>query len=1468
MKRNIFWKELVFSIIVMFVGTSMIPAGNSASEQQSISPASSQAPFIQNKHIERKDQSQTPLNGLAPHTKQKPTQTIPRITQSTLPGGRGEFYAYNAYDPNGMNSGEITFDNSAVVNLIGSGSGISFITGEDIDWDGNCYGVTYNGGLYSIDLYTGDMTFIAYTIPLNSLVLDGVSGIWYASGSDWNTWDGLWTIDITTGATTYIGSYGINNIMISIMMDEYGNMYGYDVLWGGNSHLYSINKSTGTATPIGDMGHNFCYAQEGKFDKVDNTLYLAAYDIGMGQSYLATCDPETAEVTIINEFIPWGIQIDGLALPWAWLTPGVGVKKIIAPVSGDANIITPEIIIQNYGWFDVNNLPVNMTIVKRQYTGFLHEDFNKSTFPPAGWNNLGTTDYWVQSSSNYAGGTSPEAILWYYNNYGGSAGLQSPFMDTSSATSLQLSFRSTISWSGGPCECTVEVTDDGGTSWHDISPWVNPVSVSQGNRYEVDISAYKSTQTGIRFIYSGQYSWLNFWALDDVIMFDQIVEYNQTLYTDVPAWMTLDIVFPDWTPADLGVSTNVSIEYVVNATTDYYGNNRPDFYKQKIFTLHFGGFHNVVITQILSPTSGRAHTVSPEVVIENQGQNDETASINMVIGKATNFTTILQEDFSDGVPPLGWGTDAPTNWLISQTIYAGGTSPEAKFEPHAWLIGDFHLFTPVMNTSGWIHALLTFRDYVFDKNGQYTLKIQTSNDGGTIWYDAYVRPGGNYGPQVTQIILGTGNGIGSNTFQISFTYSGDSWNIHHWYIDDVCFGQIGIENEYNQSINVGIGIGESVNVPLPEWTPIDLGAVEDRTLAYIVTVMSHLNENQNSSYDVKHKTFTQYFGYFHDVALTAINSPQSGQAETQSCQVLIENLGQYNESLNVNMSIGRASYATLFTENFSSSVPPPGWGTDAPQHWQSHQGNNAGGIAPEALFFWVPFEIGEFHLYTPKLNTTGWTNALLTFKDYVWDNSGQYTLKIQTSIDGGTTWNDVYRRTGGDYGPQTTRVTLDTIDGIGANNVMISWTFSGNTEDMQAWCIDDVWFGQINTATEYSQNINVSINAGLSMNVTLPDWTPADVPMTTNIDYLIDASASMNVSDENSANNELTKLITLNYSFVHDVGVTEITEPDNPQYPGTYHLSGIVKNFGGTYHESNFPVEAKITHVVNSTIIYDQTTTITGPLAPGQTTLVTFPDFTLANLTEWEGIYEIEMWTTLPGDDHPDNDKDTMTFTMVISDILPPITTYNLTGTMGLNNWYVSNVAVTLRAYDPYPPLKPKSPSGINHTYYSFDNATWTEYTTPVIVSIDGNYELYYYSTDKAGNTETPKGPFQFKIDKTKPSITLTATALNLLKDRWLLNATATDEMSNIARVEFYVDAVFVGNISAPGPYVIEYDGHPHMAQAIAYDNAGNFAISAPVYDYQSNENSQPNLMTNTMQNSQLSVRQILQQLCRHTKME
>jgi hypothetical protein len=275
-----------------------------------------------------------------------------------------------------------------------------------------------------------------------------------------------------------------------------------------------------------------------------------------------------------------------------------------------------------------------------------------------------------------------------------------------------------------------------------------------------------------------------------------------------------------------------------------------------------------------------------------------------------------------------------------------------------------------------------------------------------------------------------------------------------------------------------------------------------------------------------------------------------------------------------------------------------------------------------------------------------------------------------------------------------------------------------------------------------------------------------------------------------------------------------------------------VKNFGSIFPESNIPVEAKITHVDNQTVIYDHTATIPGPLAPNQTTSVQFPDVTIANLTAWEGRYKLEIWTVLPGDDHPENDKKTAYYGIVIPDFLPPITNHTINGAMGLQSWYVSNVVITLTATDPWPPVKdgPKPPSGVAHTYYKLHaEDLWTEYYGgPVIVPYDGNYELFYYSVDNAGNSEQTKGPFAFKIDNTAPSIDLTVVPLNCLKTKWLLNATVADATSGVAKVEFYIDDVFLGNATA-FPYTMIYHGTGKDADAIAYDNAGNSAMTVQV---------------------------------------
>jgi hypothetical protein len=84
----------------------------------------------------------------------------------------------------------------------------------------------------------------------------------------------------------------------------------------------------------------------------------------------------------------------------------------------------------------------------------------------------------------------------------------------------------------------------------------------------------------------------------------------------------------------------------------------------------------------------------------------------------------------------------------------------------------------------------------------------------------------------------------------------------------------------------------------------------------------------------------------------------------------------------------------------------------------------------------------------------------------------------------------------------------------------------------------------------------------------------------------------------------------------------------------------------------------------------------------------------------------------------------------VSPDSTPPVTTCTLTGEMD-GTVYISDVTVTLNATD--------TESGVDRTMYNLDNAGWTRYTTPFIVSNNGTHTVQYYSVDKAGNIETTK---------------------------------------------------------------------------------------------------------------------------------
>jgi hypothetical protein len=78
-------------------------------------------------------------------------------------------------------------------------------------------------------------------------------------------------------------------------------------------------------------------------------------------------------------------------------------------------------------------------------------------------------------------------------------------------------------------------------------------------------------------------------------------------------------------------------------------------------------------------------------------------------------------------------------------------------------------------------------------------------------------------------------------------------------------------------------------------------------------------------------------------------------------------------------------------------------------------------------------------------------------------------------------------------------------------------------------------------------------------------------------------------------------------------------------------------------------------------------------------------------------------------------------------DTIPPVTTCTLNGEMN-GDVYVSNVTVTLTATD--------NGSGVDHTTYKLDTGVWTTYSTPFIVTEDGNHTVLFYSVDRNGNAE------------------------------------------------------------------------------------------------------------------------------------
>jgi len=158
-----------------------------------------------------------------------------------------------------------------------------------------------------------------------------------------------------------------------------------------------------------------------------------------------------------------------------------------------------------------------------------------------------------------------------------------------------------------------------------------------------------------------------------------------------------------------------------------------------------------------------------------------------------------------------------------------------------------------------------------------------------------------------------------------------------------------------------------------------------------------------------------------------------------------------------------------------------------------------------------------------------------------------------------------------------------------------------------------------------------------------------------------------------------------------------------------------------------------------------------------------------------------------------------------------PTTTKTIeSGTQGENEWYISDVSITLSCSD-------EGPSGCENTYYTINDGSEQTYDSEIIVSEEGTNELEYWSVDNAGNVEE-HNTATIKIDKTSPETTLSMDSSyedgegnTYVTSSTQFTLDASDSDSGVQTTEYKIDS---GNwndysdgftLSGDGSHTIEY---------------------------------------------------------------
>lgn len=153
---------------------------------------------------------------------------------------------------------------------------------------------------------------------------------------------------------------------------------------------------------------------------------------------------------------------------------------------------------------------------------------------------------------------------------------------------------------------------------------------------------------------------------------------------------------------------------------------------------------------------------------------------------AVQVGDFLIEEYFDTWLPEDWETTSTAgniNWQQNSSSQAGGQSPEARFYWSPSTVATQRLISKPVNTTAVSSLNLEFRHYNNNFGGGYTLKLESTADGDN-WTEIMTFPATDFGPELVEVVIDNDD-VGSEEFQLAWTFDGDSWDINWWCVDDV-----------------------------------------------------------------------------------------------------------------------------------------------------------------------------------------------------------------------------------------------------------------------------------------------------------------------------------------------------------------------------------------------------------------------------------------------------------------------------------------------------------------------------------------------------------------------------------------------------------------------------------------------------------------------------------------------------------